>query len=197
MRLLLRAVAVLFPAVLVGCGGAQSAPELGAVLTSVSSPQTLAPVKPASGLVPCTGLPTPRVADAPWQQLVFDCLADGRQVSGSQLRGRATVAVVWASWCGPCRAELPVLADFARRQSAVRVIGIGWKDQPRALQAYAREAAMPFPTIVDREARIEAVLSIHSQPTLLFIDASGAITHIERGTAGSVARLRALVAEHL
>lgn len=118
-------------------------------------------------------------------------------MSGSQFRGKPTVAVVWASWCGPCRKELPILAHYALSQKSVRVVGLGWKDQPAALQAYAQEIALPFPTLLDRNAALERALNIHSQPTLILLNSDAHVVHIERAPVDSIAHLRTLVATYL
>ncbi len=194
---LLTAVLVVAVVSTYGCARVRTAPDLGRGVSETATQLTVGPVAATTGLVDCDALPAAGAVLQSWHALQFQCLADGKVVRGSQLRGRATVAIVWASWCGPCREELPYLADFATSQQQVRVIGIGWKDQPRALQAYARQSRLPFPTIVDPDAAIGSALGINSQPSLLLIDADGVVVHVHRTPISSVAELSALAREYL
>lgn len=180
-----------------GCATTRQAPNLGEATSASQSQQAVGDVRPTTGLAACSDFAAPGAVMSAWDALEFQCLSDGSVVRGSQLRGKPTVAIVWASWCGPCRKELPLLAEFAKTQSRVRVLGIGWKDQPSALQAYARDAQLPFATVVDRDAAIGAALNINSQPTLVLIDSSGSVTHIRRAPIESVQALALLVSEYL
>ena len=188
-----------------GCSSTVSAPNLGPVSSPTRSlPSLGSAVTATSGLVNCAAMsgsaqnPPQTSTFAPsWFNISFSCLADGTEVKAGRLQGHRTVAVVWASWCQPCQHELPIISKFATSQSQIRVIGIGWKDSPVALQDYARHAQLPFPNLYDRHADIEAQWDVHAQPTLIFISADGRITHIERAPVKSVAALSALVQEHL
>jgi thiol-disulfide isomerase/thioredoxin len=188
-----------------GCSSTVSAPNLGPVLSpSRALPSLESAVTATSGLVKCAALsgsaqnPAQTSTRVPsWFNISFSCLADGTEVKAGRLQGHRTVAVVWASWCQPCQRELPIISKFAQSHSQIRVIGIGWKDSPAALQDYARHAQLPFPNLYDREADIEAQWDVHAQPTLIFIADDGRITHIERAPVKSVAALSALVQDHL
>ena len=182
--------AILAAAVVAGCAGTVTAPDLGA--TPSASASTLPPVSPAKGLPGCAALPGDDGRRGGWLGIEFQCLADGSRVRGNQLRGQPTVAVVWASWCGPCRRELPYVSEFARAQSRVRVVGIGWRDDPSALQEYARRNALGFPTLVDRRAEVAGGWNVQTQPAAVFISTAGKVTQVHRGELTSTAELRRL-----
>ncbi|MEU4247920.1 TlpA disulfide reductase family protein [Amycolatopsis sp. NPDC026612] len=84
----------------------------------------LAPARSAAALQPC---PVPGSAQ-PVKQLEgvkADCLGDGASVDvGRALAGAPVLVNVWASWCEPCRTELPVLQEYAKQPGAVRVLGV-------------------------------------------------------------------------
>lgn len=176
------------------CSSQVKAPDLGASITAKES--TLAAVSPTQGLVDCDSLPSDDGNREGWKGIEFQCLSDAKTVRGNQLRGKPTVAVVWASWCGPCREELPIFAQFAREQSWVRVIGIGWRDDPHALQQYAKQNELPFASLVDRKAAISSHWNVNAQPVAVFIGASGEVTHVERGRVTSTTQLQTLAAKH-
>lgn len=175
-----------------GCTDSRPAPDLGATASASASASTLASVSPTQGLPGCGALPRDDGRRTGWLGIEFQCLADGSVVRGNQVRGRPTVAVVWASWCGPCRRELPHVSEFARSQSRVRVVGIGWRDDPRALQEYARRNGLAFPTLVDRRADVAAAWNVQTQPAAVFISAAGEVTYVQRGELTSVAELTRL-----
>lgn len=106
-----------------GCTDSRPAPDLGATASASASASTLASVSPTQGLPGCGALPRDDGRRTGWLGIEFQCLADGSVVRGNQVRGRPTVAVVWASWCGPCRRELPHVSEFARSQSRGRDVG--------------------------------------------------------------------------
>ena len=84
----------------------------------------LGPARSAAALQPC---PAPASAQ-PVKQLegvTADCLGDGASVDvGKALAGVPVLVNVWASWCEPCRTELPVLQEYAKQPGAVRVLGV-------------------------------------------------------------------------
>ncbi|MEO7059380.1 MAG: TlpA disulfide reductase family protein [Lapillicoccus sp.] len=75
----------------------------------------------------------------------------GAQLSTASLRGHVVVLTVWASWCDPCRTELPALAALARQQGgdAVRFVGLDEHDTVDAATSAVRSAGSDYPHLVD------------------------------------------------
>jgi thiol-disulfide isomerase/thioredoxin len=91
---------------------------------------------------------------------------------------RVVVVNVWASWCGPCRAELPALAHAATRlrRSGVRFVGIDEQDDNAKALAFAHRVGTTYPSLVDRTGALLHQLSVlpsTAVPSTLFIDGNG------------------------
>ncbi len=80
----------------------------------------------------------------------------------------------WASWCGPCRAEHPILTDLA--EAGVPVIGVNYKDQPDNARAFLDELGDPYALIgADRTGRTGLDWGIYGVPETFLIDGDGTI----------------------
>lgn len=101
-------------------------------------------------------------------------------------RGAPLVVNVWASWCGPCRAEAADLARVARAyEGRVRFLGIDVLDARPSARAFVRESGWPYPSLYDPTGQIRDRLGLVGQPATLLYDASGTLveTHVGPITA--------------
>ena len=91
--------------------------------------------------------------------------------------GRVTVVNVWASWCAPCRAEIPALIALSKKYSEVTFIGILTRDNPPTAEAFARRFAIPYPTLIDDSILIgfKGSLSANAIPSTVVIDRNGKV----------------------
>jgi peroxiredoxin len=111
---------------------------------------------------------------------------DGRIVSLSDFQGRKKLVVnFWASWCGPCRLELPVLRDFYERNhngaSAFEFLAISIDDDRASAEAFARQARLNFPVLLDLDHKIADAFQVEGIPVLFVIDETGNITYARTG----------------
>ena len=107
---------------------------------------------------------------------------DGRHVSLSDFRGKVVVVNVWGSWCPPCRAEAPMLADAARelRNKGVAFLGINSRNPEKAgPKAFVRHYKIPYDSIYDPDGR--TLLAFHdtlppnSIPSTVILDRQGRV----------------------
>lgn len=95
----------------------------------------------------------------------------------SDYRGKPLVINVWASWCGPCRAEMGSLDRLARRRGgkAFAVIGISTDDYPEAAKAFLKKAGTGFPHYIDSRLLMENMLGADHIPLTLLVDGRGRV----------------------
>lgn len=104
----------------------------------------------------------------------------GMTLSGSnytQAPGKVTVVNVWASWCSPCRAEIPTLIALSKKYNEVTFIGVLTRDMPPAAEAFARRFAIPYPTLIDDSVLLgfRDSLPANAIPSTAVIDRNGRV----------------------
>ncbi|MEN9324953.1 MAG: hypothetical protein RL414_707 [Actinomycetota bacterium] len=90
---------------------------------------------------------------------------------------KVTVVNVWASWCSPCRAEAPLLEDFAVRRTDIQFLGILTRDNLTSANAFVKRFKITYPTLIDDAilAGFRGSLLPNAIPTTLIIDTKGKV----------------------
>jgi thiol-disulfide isomerase/thioredoxin len=101
----------------------------------------------------------------------------------ASLKGYPVVANVWASWCGPCRFEFPVLQKLsARYGKRVAFLGVNSQDSDDAAATFLEEAPVPYPSYTDPDKKIadslDATLGL---PDTAFYDGTGKLVYLKQG----------------
>ncbi len=107
----------------------------------------------------------------------------GSSVTAPYATGHPTVMVFMASYCAPCRAELPHLVAYLSDHStgSVRVIGIDTSDQRRAALAFVHHDAVPFPVAFDPNSTVAASFQLQAIPDTVFVNAQGKVANVVIG----------------
>lgn len=128
---------------------------------------------------PAVGHPAPAFATT---------LLDGSQVALADLAGTPVVLNFWATWCGPCRNEMPALERAAQRYAGhVTLIGVNEAEDAATIAPFVDEFGISFPIALDTEQKIGADLyEVSGLPTTFFIDGSGIIRKVWMGEMNSV-----------
>lgn len=108
-------------------------------------------------------------------------LEDGSHFSLSDLRGRPIVINFWATWCGPCRLEMPELMRTAVNDPNLLLLAVNVQEEQDAVAAFADDFAMTTPVVLDSEGALNKLYAVRGLPTTYFIDDSGAISAVYSG----------------
>ena len=180
-------VAALLAALLAGCTGGSDDPAPPTPAAAISSVLDRCPDQPDDAATGARTLPA----------VTLDCLGGGELDLG-RAPGTPTVVNLWASWCTPCREELPVIQEFAEAaEGRVQVVGVISKDGVPQAESFASDAGVSFPGAFDGEGRLMAEMGLPGLPATYFLDADGALVHTETGPVDSLDELEELAAEHL
>lgn len=111
-------------------------------------------------------------------------LLDGQTKSFSSFQGKWTLLVFWATWCGPCRQELPTLQKLANDLSkeSLQIIGVSVDQAPMAtVISFVRRESLRFPIFHDERGEVSSLYQASSIPTLYLISPNGQIVGMIRG----------------
>ena len=122
---------------------------------------------------------------------------DGETVALADLRGRAVVVNVWASWCAPCRAEMPamqrVYEEYKDQGLVVLAVNSTVQDQIPSVRSFVAEFGLTFPILLDAEGVATRLYEVRALPSSFFIGRDGVIREVVIGGPMSEALLRTRV----
>ena len=120
----------------------------------------------------------------------------------SEYRGDVVMINFWATWCGPCREEMPILDDLYKQYKALGfvVLGINIDDKRSAADKMLKKLNVSYPILFDTDKRVSEQYPVTGMPTTIIMDRDGIVRHVHYGyKAGYIdtyqAEVRALLAE--
>jgi peroxiredoxin len=114
-------------------------------------------------------------------------LLEGGELSLSSLRGKVVLLDFFATWCRPCREEMPSVIRLAEREgpNGLAVVGVNWiehePDGPPVVEYFVRRANLPFPVVLDVGDAATQLYRVEAIPTLFLIDRAGVVRAVYQG----------------
>src|SRR5262245_61316532 len=107
----------------------------------------------------------------------------GGAVHLNDLKGQVVMINFWASWCGPCRQEMPLLEQIQEKYQPLGFTLLGVNVEPDSAEAekFLKNVSVSFPILFDRENAVSARFGVEAMPSSVLIDREGNVRHVHRG----------------
>lgn len=126
-------------------------------------------------------VPAPKIG-APAPDFTMPSL-DGKAVSLSDYRGKVVLLNFFATWCPPCRAEMPDLAAAYKglKDRGLEIVAVNLQEDQPTVSGYAKSLGLTFTVLLDREAKVFGQYHVTGLPTTYFIDRDGVVRELAIG----------------
>lgn len=108
---------------------------------------------------------------------------DGGNLSLAELKGQVVMINFWATWCGPCRQEMPLLEQIQAKYEPLgfTLVGINVEPDSGAAQQWLTKVPVTFPILFDRKNEVAESFGVEGMPSSVFIDRAGNVRYVHRG----------------
>lgn len=108
---------------------------------------------------------------------------DGQPVSLASLRGKPVMLNFWATWCGPCKVEMPIYASTYEQHKAqgLEVLAVDVQESVEQVQSFLATNQLPFRIGLDGDGSVATIYRVRGLPTTVFVGADGVVTKVHRG----------------
>lgn len=126
---------------------------------------------------------------------------EGEEYTLSELKGNAVLVNLWATWCPPCRAEMPAIEkmyqEYKDQGFVVLAVDMTYQDDPTNVVPFTQEHGLTFPILLDETANVASAYQLRSLPSSYFINRAGIIQEVVIGGPMSEALLRTRIEQIL
>jgi peroxiredoxin len=108
---------------------------------------------------------------------------EGSNLRLEEYRGQVVLINFWASWCGPCRQEMPLLDRLHQRylDTGFAVLGINVEGEEAPARNLIDRIPVTFPVLIDQEQRVSELYELEAMPSTVVVDRDGVVRYIHRG----------------
>jgi len=108
---------------------------------------------------------------------------DGANHRLSELRGQVVMVNFWATWCGPCREEMPPMDALYKRYKSLgfTVLGVNIDDARAGAEKMAKKLGVSYPILFDTDKSVSKKYKVNAMPTTVIIDRNGKVRHVHFG----------------
>jgi len=109
--------------------------------------------------------------------------ATGENLRLSEHRGEVVMINFWATWCGPCRQEMPLLDDLYSRYQRVgfSLLGVNIDDDSGKAMKMVQELGVSFPVLFDERKEVSRQYAVEAMPVTVLVDRTGTVRHVHHG----------------
>jgi thiol-disulfide isomerase/thioredoxin len=126
----------------------------------------------------------PVLAGAPGPAPTFSLPArGGSTISLNQYKGQVVMINFWASWCGPCRQEMPLLENIYKKYGKMgfTLIGVNVEPDTKAAENWLKQTPVSFPVLFDTDSKVSKLYNVSGMPSTVFIDRKGNFRVLHQG----------------
>ena len=107
----------------------------------------------------------------------------GKSVSLAQYKGQVVMINFWATWCGPCREEMPLLESIYKKYNKVgfTLIGVNVEPDSKAAEAWLKQTPVSFPILFDTQSKVSKLYQVAGMPSTVIVDRKGQVRLIHKG----------------
>jgi len=108
----------------------------------------------------------------------------GKTIDLSQFKGQVVMINFWATWCGPCRTEMPLLEDIYKKYKPMgfTMLGVNVEPDSKGAEAWlAKQKPVTFPIAFDTDSKVSKLYKVAGMPSTIFVDRKGNVREIHKG----------------
>lgn len=107
----------------------------------------------------------------------------GETLALGDLKGQVVMINFWATWCGPCRKEMPLLDALYKRYSKLgfTLVGVNVEEDSSGADDYLKETPVSFPILLDAKNQVSELYDVNAMPTTVLVDREGNMRFLHKG----------------